>query len=188
MNNPWLQTESKKKKRETKIKLCWKEIFAAPKNRHCGIHKIYCNLVCHTSLKWETKYWSMILILTYYIRVWHESGVIFLFKTLLELHTGECLWHPLKFFVSRSLLMYLVRSSVGLLEMPRDWKFSSAIDREFATSLAASFDIFKMVFPFHPDWDWPLGAQNENKNFVYPSTCVHGNMNHARGVVSAREG
>ena len=87
-----------KKKRETEIKLCWKEIFAAPKNRHCGIHKIYCNLVCHTSLKWETKYWSMILILTYYIRVWHESGVIFLFKTLLELHTGECLWHPLKFF------------------------------------------------------------------------------------------
>lgn len=85
--------------------------------------------------------------------------------------------------------MYLVRSSVGLLEMPRDWKFSSAIDREFATSLAASFDIFKMVFPFHPDWDWPLGAQNENKNwFMYPSTCVHGNMNHARRVVSTREG
>lgn len=87
-----------KKKRETEIKLCWKEIFAAPKNRHCGIHKIYCNLVCHTSLKWETKYWSMVLILTCYIRVWNESGVIFLFKNLLELHTGECLWHPLKFF------------------------------------------------------------------------------------------
>lgn len=124
----------------------------------------------------------MILILTYYIRVWHESGVIFLFKKpawtahrRMPMASAKILQ-----FVSRSLLMYLVRSSVGLLEMPRDWKFSSAIDREFATSLAASFDIFKMVFPFHPDWDWPLGAQNENKNFVYPSTCVHGNMNHAR--------